>query len=63
MTLAGGAMTLSGAGVPTTATPAALLLRDTLAALNPMTHRADRLPQVVANRYAMMLLPTPGCVA
>ncbi|WP_417727568.1 hypothetical protein [Roseovarius sp.] len=60
MTLASLAIALSGAGVLVTGLLAALFLRDPVAGMAATTHRAEQLPQVMANRYVAMLILTVG---
>lgn len=54
------AIALSGAGVLVTGLLSALFLRDPVAGLAATTHRAEQLPQVMANRYVAMLILAVG---
>ncbi|ARE81744.1 hypothetical protein ROSMUCSMR3_00234 [Roseovarius mucosus] len=54
------AIALSGAGVLVTGTLAALFLRDPVAGMVATSHRAEQLPQVMANRYVAMLVLAVG---
>ncbi|SLN15411.1 hypothetical protein ROG8370_00412 [Roseovarius gaetbuli] len=54
MTLTSLAIALSGAGVLVTGTLAALFLRDPVAGMAAAQHRADKLPEVMADRFVGM---------
>lgn len=54
------AIALSGAGVLVTGALAALFLRDPVAGMVATGHRAEQLPQVMANRYVAMLVLALG---
>jgi len=54
MTLTTLAIALSGAGVLVTGALAALFLRDPMAGMAQATHRAEKLPEVMADRYVAM---------
>lgn len=60
MSWAGLAITLSGVGVLATGLLAALFLRDPMVGMAVTTHRAEQLPQVMANRYVAMVILTIG---
>ncbi|MGX0977984.1 hypothetical protein ACSSVY_003722 [Roseovarius sp. MBR-51] len=54
------AIALSGAGVLVTGLFAVLFLRDPVTGMATTAHRAEQLPQVMANRYVAMLILTVG---
>lgn len=60
MTLTGLAIALSGAGVLVTGALAVLFLRNPVAGLAQTTHRAEKLPEVMADRYVGMVLLAVG---
>lgn len=60
MTLTSLAIALSGAGVLVTGLLAVLFLRDPVAGLAQTTHRAEKLPEVMADRYVGMLILAIG---
>ena len=51
MTLAGLAIALSGVGILVTGALALAFLRDPVAGLEQTTHRAEKLPEVMTDRY------------
>ena len=51
MTLAGAAIALSGVGILVTGALALMFLRDPVAGMAQTTHRIDKLPEVMADRY------------
>ena len=56
MTLTSLAIALSGAGVLVTGALAALFLRDPVAGMAQTTHRLEKLPEVMADRYVGMVV-------
>ncbi len=60
MTLARLAIALSALGTLVTGALAFLFMRDPLSALRLTTHRAEKLPQVMADRYVAMAVLTIG---
>ncbi len=60
MTLTTLAIALSGAGALVTGALAFLFLRDPVAGLAQTTHRAEKLPEVMADRYVGMLVLAIG---
>ncbi len=54
------AIALSGAGVLVTGALAALFLRDPVAGMAQTTHRLEKLPEVMADRYVGMLILALG---
>jgi len=60
MTLAQLAIVLSGAGVLVTGLLAVIFWRDPVKGLEQTAHRADKLPQVMTDRYIAMLMLAIG---
>jgi hypothetical protein len=60
MTLTQLAIALSGAGVLVTGALAVIFLRDPVAGLAHTTHRAEKLPQVMTDRYIAMTMLAVG---
>lgn len=60
MTLAGIAIALSGAGVLVTGALSLLFLRDPIAGLTQTSHRAEKLPEVMTDRYIAMTMLALG---
>lgn len=60
MTLADTAVALSGVGILVTGVLALLFLRDPVAGMAQTTHRLEKLPEVMADRYVALCMLTIG---
>ena len=60
MTLEGAAITLSGVGILVTGALALVFLRDPIAGLTHTTHRMEKLPEVMTDRYIAFTMLTVG---
>ena len=60
MTLEGAAIALSGMGILVTGVLALLFLRDPVAGMAQTTHRLEKLPEVMADRYIALMILTIG---
>ena len=60
MTLAQAAIWLSGGGVLVTGVLALMFLRDPVSGMAATTHRAEKLPEVMTDRYIAFLIPAIG---